>query len=399
MLLNVERASKVMDRNGFDVLVASTKGNVAYSTDYWPAVPLQPGSHQTFSIIPRDRSGSAALVIPIGDLSPWLYRKSWVREVFPYGTYYVESFGRLRGDEEQFRRAELDALKYRPSPPNALEALAAAIRHKGLSRSRVGVDEMGIAPQHIEWLRTEFPNADIVLASDMFREIRLIKTPDEIERIRASTAISENAVRETCRHAAEGMTEKELANMLMSAIGEQGGMPAACYVGCGTKSAFTDRDPANHRVAKGDWIMFDLGCSYEHYYSDVGRSVVVGEPSDKQLSYYEAIRKGRDEAIGIIKPGVAAREIFRVAIESIRAHGIPHFRRHSVGHSIGVEPYDPPAIAPDSAAVIEEGMVLNIETPYYELGFGGIQLEDTYLVTQLGVKRISTLPQELQSVG
>lgn len=399
MLIDKKRAFQIMDKYDLDVMIATTKGNVAYTVDYWPVGAFRPGGHQTFSILPRDEQKCPAVIMPISDLSPWLSRKSWVREIWPYGTYYVEAFDELAGDERQLKEIETELRATRPSFDNAIEALVSAIKQKGLARAKIGLDEMNIPPQHIEILKQEFPEAEISFAYEIFREIRLIKTPEEIARIRASTKISEIAVQEVCEAIREGMTEKELVSILKSAIGRERGIPVLWYVGCGTGSALTDRDATDYRVKKGDWVMFDVGCCFEHYYSDIARSVVVGEPSPKQVKYYEAILKGRAQALEMIKPGITAGEIFDAAVQSIRDSGISHFKRHSIGHSTGIEPYDPPILAPGSNFVIEEGMVLNVETPYYELGFGGIQLEDTLLITGNGFEYLSSLPQELRAVG
>ena len=88
-------------------------------------------------------------------------------------------------------------------------------------------------------------------------------------------------------------------------------------------------------------------------------------------------------------------DIFNVAVQTVRNSGIPHYQRHHCGHGIGLEFYDPPLISPHDHTKIEEGMVLNIETPYYELGFGGLQVEDTVLVTESGVRYLTKSSREL----
>ena len=145
--------------------------------------------------------------------------------------------------------------------------------------------------------------------------------------------------------------------------------------------------------------MFDVGCIYQHYYSDIARTLVFGGPSSKQIKYYQAIKEGRTMALNILKPSVKAKEIFEVAVKFIRKCGIPHFKRNHIGHSTGVEPYDIPVIVPNCSLPIEENMVINIETPYYELGFGGIQLEDTLLINSKGFEYISSLPRDLRVIG
>jgi Xaa-Pro aminopeptidase len=82
---------------------------------------------------------------------------------------------------------------------------------------------------------------------------------------------------------------------------------------------------------------------------------------------------------------VRTADVFEASVETVRREGIPHYQRSHVGHGIGLDGYDAPDIAPSSPAVFEEGMVVCVETPYYEMGFGGLQVEDTLVVTKDGV--------------
>ena len=70
---------------------------------------------------------------------------------------------------------------------------------------------------------------------------------------------------------------------------------------------------------------------------------------------------------------------------AVRREGISHYKRSHIGHGIGLDGYDAPNIAPTNPETFEEGMVICVETPYYELGFGGLQVEDTLVVTASGV--------------
>jgi Xaa-Pro aminopeptidase len=85
-------------------------------------------------------------------------------------------------------------------------------------------------------------------------------------------------------------------------------------------------------------------------------------------------------------------------VETVRREGIPHFKRSHVGHGIGVDGYDPPNIADSSKDVLEENMVICVETPYYELGFAGLQVEDMVRVTKDGAESLMSLNTALRIV-
>ncbi|MBQ9464248.1 MAG: aminopeptidase P family protein [Lachnospiraceae bacterium] len=97
----------------------------------------------------------------------------------------------------------------------------------------------------------------------------------------------------------------------------------------------------------------------------------------------------------MVKPGVKACDIFHKAMEVTRASGLPAYRRHHVGHGIGLEVYDKPSFAPSDATELQENMVINLETPYYELGWGGVQLEDTMVVTAEGARLFDKSSRDL----
>jgi Xaa-Pro dipeptidase len=187
----------------------------------------------------------------------------------------------------------------------------------------------------------------------------------------------------------------EIAEVFSTAIAQQGGIPVLVCIGAGYRSAFPNVQPSDYQVKKGDLIRFDIGCLYKNYYSDTARIAVWGKPSEKQRTYYQAIKEGEDRALALIRPGIQAAEIFNEAVKGVRQAGIPHYQRSHVGHGIGIECYDPPFLNPTSGHILEEGMVVNVETPYYELGFGGVQVEDTLVVTKNGYQLFTKADRNL----
>jgi Xaa-Pro aminopeptidase len=88
--------------------------------------------------------------------------------------------------------------------------------------------------------------------------------------------------------------------------------------------------------------------------------------------------------------------VFHAAVAAVRANGIPHFARTHVGHGIGLEVYDIPLLAPSDTTPIEPGMVFQVETPYYELGWAGIQPEDTIVTTESGGQNLTKLSRKFE---
>src|SRR2546428_553514 len=120
-----------------------------------------------------------------------------------------------------------------------------------------------------------------------------------------------------------------------------------------------------------------------------------------QMFRQARMRKGPGEqaAIAAMKPGVPVSQVFDLAVRVTREHGMPHYQRHHVGHGIGLEPYDPPTINATTNTALEAGMVFCVETPYYEHGWGGVQVEDAVEVTPTGARTRTRSSQDLAVVG
>ena len=126
---------------------------------------------------------------------------------------------------------------------------------------------------------------------------------------------------------------------------------------------------------------------------------MLGRPSEKQARYYAAILAGERAAIAAMKPGVPVNQLFETAVRATRENGLPHYHRHHVGHGIGLEPYDPPTINATTNTALEAGMVFCVETPYYEHGWGGVQVEDAVAIAAAGARMLTRSSRELAIVG
>ena len=224
----------------------------------------------------------------------------------------------------------------------------------------------------------------------------MVKT--ELRRLRESARITEQAIAATLEAAEEGISERELEAVFCRSIVSAGARPLLTCIGVGSRTAMINTIPSDHKLKKGDLIRFDVGCVYESYCSDIARIASFGTPSDKVKQYYQALLDGEQAAINIIKPGITAADVFNKAIAVTRAMGIPHYERHHCGHGIGIECYDLPSITAADTTMLEEGMVINVETPYYELGFAGLQVEDTVVVAKDGFEYLTTYDRSLQVI-
>lgn len=193
-----------------------------------------------------------------------------------------------------------------------------------------------------------------------------------------------------------GNSEYEIGMNYRTEVAKRNAHGYFCTCTIDERTAFSDTCHKKEAMVRQDSLLrFDYGANYNFYRSDLARTVVFGNTNEEIKTRYAAILAGLEAAEASMKPGVLASEVFHTAMAAVREHGIPNYKRHHCGHGIGLQIYDPPSVSASCAQPLEEGMVLCIETPYYEIGKYGIQIEDTVTVTANGVRRLTHTSNDL----
>jgi Xaa-Pro aminopeptidase len=201
------------------------------------------------------------------------------------------------------------------------------------------------------------------------------------------------------------VTEADLEQTFREAATAHGVAPGHFETSAGSRSAGCFPTSAAYRLKAGDIIRTDAGGRRRGYWADTGRVAALGSPPAKLARYYDILRRGVETILELLRPGVAPAELFRAGVEAVRAGGIPHYERHHAGHGIGLEFYERPILNAAAASTaggpvgLEAGMVINVELPYYELGLGGLQIEDTVVVRPHGYEMLTSAPRHILSVA
>ncbi|MBB5055188.1 Xaa-Pro aminopeptidase [Afipia massiliensis] len=393
MLSNSGRLLEGMKRESLEAIVATMPENVTYTSGFWAMSQWIRRGPQAYVLTPAQGRGDPAVIASTGLIDLVADPDVWVKDIRRFGKFVVDRTPDVELDKQDSR---IEALLAEDDSGDAIGALVKAIKDRGLQGSRIGIDEIGILPQYWDKLAEALPKATLVRAADVFRYARAIKMPEEVARLRRSAQIADLSIGAALAVAREGATEMDLARAFHTKTIVEGGLPVLGCIGVGTRSAMTNVQPTERVLCRGDVIRFDVGGRYKHYRADIARNGVLGEPNEKLVRYHKAICAGLDRAIAMIKPGVRAADVFNAAVETVRREGISHYQRSHVGHGIGLDGYDAPNIAPSSEDVFEEGMVICVETPYYEMGFAGLQVEDTLVVTRDGVDSFMISGTELR---
>jgi Xaa-Pro aminopeptidase len=149
-------------------------------------------------------------------------------------------------------------------------------------------------------------------------------------------------------------------------------------------------------VRPGDQIMFDCGANVHGLQSDIGRTFVYARASEAQKRIQSALVRAHDAALTKVRPGNRFCDVFRVGLEAMHAAGFDTYRRGHLGHSVGLDPLEEtPVISEAETRMLEPGMVLAVELPWYIDGIGGFQCEDIVCVTETGFEDFNTLTRDL----
>ena len=394
MLANLPRLDGLMQTEGLDAVIATCPENVTYLSGFWAMSQWVRRGPQAYVLYPS-RGEQPCVIANSGILDLVADQDIWVSDIRRYGYFQmdVDSSASLDATDRVQKR-----LFESPSSKGPVEALVAAMQEKGLTRGKVGLDEMGITPQCMDQLRSMLPDVTFIRSFALFERVRSIKTAGEIEILRQAARATERAIDAALDIAQEGVTEREMLRAFNACLAMHDTAPVVGCIGFGARTAMINVQPSDRALKHGDLIRFDVGGRYKHYRSDMSRGACLGEPNEKIAKYYRAVEKGVLAGYDILRPGLKVSDLFNHVVETVRREGIPHFKRSHVGHGIGVDGYDPPNIAESTNGVFEENMVVCVETPYYELGFAGVQVEDMVRVTKDGAESLMTLDTALRIV-
>jgi len=391
-----QRVQAVLKGEGLDAIVASAPENVFYVSGYRSLASSVIRGVQIYAVL---NSQSLALVLSRADVPCALEAGLSEAELFSYGGFHfdLQEVDLQEANPQHDFPMEVQSVLSR-SYGTPMEALTAALDQMAGDSKGVAVDRAGLSLEVWDGLTNRFGTPQLRNAADLFRSVRRVKTADEVQRIERATRISEDAIFATLEQVREGMTEQEMVQIFEQQELKDGGRPWFTVIACGERAAFADSPPTSRPLRRGDIIRFDVGCTYGEYHSDIARTAVFGPPTAKLVDYYTAILAGEQREFEYLRPGVPVNEVFHRAVETVKSEGIPHYKRHHCGHGIGLEVYDPPLIGPNDLTVLEEGMVFCLETPYYEIGWGGLLVEDTVVITKQGARMFNQRSRALQIV-
>jgi Xaa-Pro dipeptidase len=262
-----------------------------------------------------------------------------------------------------------------------------------LAEARVGVEALRMRVLEAHILERFAPGVELVPVDEIYAEIRMVKTTEELGTMRRAVEVAERAFAEWLTYLRVGMTEREAAARLVGALlsGGADGLAFDPIVASGPNGALPHAVPGDRLFQAGDWIVVDWGAKVAGYVSDLTRSVVIGSPEGQMARIHtivvEANAAGRDAVL----PGANAESVDTAARRVIESYGYGREFIHRTGHGLGLEEHEPPYIVGGSDRKLAPGMTFTVEPGIYVEGVGGVRIEDDVLVTSAGGETLTTL--------
>lgn len=303
-----------------------------------------------------------------------------------------ENGGRLITDSRYFLQAEEESFLplVRMEDRDPWPAVQEALRQLGVRRLAVEEDKLSIdRGRALEKL-----TPSLVGTSRLLQRLRSVKDSDELNTLRQSARIAAQAFEAFLPAIRPGRSEAEIAADLvheMRVRGAQQPVKGHFVVASGPRGARPHGVFSDRILQPGDFITMDFGAVYNGYFSDMTRTVGLGDVDPKLIEIYRIVLEAHDRAIAAVSPDATGRSVDEAARSVVRAHGYGEYFTHSTGHGIGLELHELPVLNRLNDEKLPVGSVVTVEPGIYIEGLGGVRIEDDVIVTPEGAEVITSI--------
>lgn len=356
----LRRAQQVMAAQGIDALLVGPGADLRYLVGYH-ALPLE---RLTLLVLPAD--ADPVLVVPELELA------------------------RAR-DSGAVQHVPLAAWTETQDP---VALVADRLGAAGAQQGRLAVQDR-LWTSFTLGLQAALPAAAWVPGSQVMRELRLRKAPEEVAALHAAGAAIDAvhaAVPELLR---PGRTEQQVGRDLAERILDDHDVVNFVIVASGPNGASPHHETGPRRIEAGDAVVIDIGGTRQGYCSDMTRNYAVGHVPEGYAALHTVLEQAQEAAVQAVAPGSSAEAVDAVARSIIAAAGHGAHFVHRTGHGIGIEEHEEPWIVGGNPLPLEPGMAFSVEPGIYVPGRYGARIEDIVVVTPDGVERCNHRPREL----
>lgn len=274
--------------------------------------------------------------------------------------------------------------------------VATADLAKFLPAGEVGIDRFLYAQFVIQLLEQR---SDITpkVGSFAVDRARMIKDAAEQQAMRRASLLNDQVMAKVPALLREGMTETELADLLVAEYKKVGEAwaPLVCF---GAGAAEPHHVNGQTRLQKQDLVLIDAGQQTDGYFSDMTRTFFFGGITEEQRKVYEIVKEANRRGREAAKPGARFCDVDAAARDYIASCGYGEYFTHRLGHSIGMDVHEEPSVSAANTAIVQEGMTFSIEPGIYLGGKFGVRIEDLVLITADGCETLNHYSREIQVI-
>jgi Xaa-Pro dipeptidase len=372
-----DRLREAMVREGIDLFIAYSDDRAAFGQQHARYLfNYQPHFEPALTIVPVD---GEALIATGPESDQFVLATSFCRQV-----RVVDLFA--HADEE-----------YPHSTIHGMADLLGSLASGG----RVAVAGLDALP-HRAWLALRGAcTAEIVDGDALLARLRAVKSPAEIAVIRHAYRIAEAGTIAALGAIAPGVTERDVAaeaEFAMRRLGSEGmGIDTIVAAGCERTRPILARTTTTP-IRAGDHVVLTIAPRYEGYHGAIGRVAAVGVINPEVEAAVPVAIRAQDAVVAAMKPGVTGASIDRIGRDVCRAAGLEQYFAYSGVHSVGVVEFEPPILTSWHEEPLVPGMVFSVDIPMFGAPWGGLRIEDGYLVRPGGAEPLVGLPREIHRV-
>jgi len=383
----LERVRAKMAEEDLDAIVARAPDNVLYLTNYW--------GMKGYDAVVFPREGDPTLIVIAPQLAD-AERMSWTKDIRLFDGY--------------------DANDPRPPTDRSLDLCLAVLKERGLdgrvglefSQGVQGIDRMVGEPTVYSkpWFDAFTSSCrEVVDASSLLASARMIKTPQEVERMKLANELATLGLQHVKDLLVPGMRCSEAGAAFEGFVHANGvgyknkvEMARAFTLvwsgpGIRTFTATSDRPVYEHEPT-----LFEIWVCADGYWTDLTKNLCPGDLDPRYNELLDTLLGVYREAVGIARAGTRIGELDRLMRQRIAEAGYPGQPSHAVAHGVGARAHEPPFAHQAAEGVMQEGMVFAIEPGVYWEGGGGLRLEDDYLITADGAERLCEFPDDFRTL-
>jgi Xaa-Pro aminopeptidase len=264
---------------------------------------------------------------------------------------------------------------------------------------RVGLGGQGLmGAAIIRAFEEALPEVAWVDVENVLCNLRAQKSPAEIEVIRYAYQIAEAGFRAAVDTIQVGVSEREVAAEIEAAMRRAGaeGTGIDTIVASGPNSRPILARSTFRQIGPDELVLLTIAPRYEGYHAAIGRPVLIGNPGDEVNYALDVAIRAQQSCSQAMRPGIEGRAVEAIGRQIVAEGGLESYFLYSGVHSLGVIEFEPPIFGPSSPAKLEKDMIISIDIPLFNTPWGGLRIEDGYLITDTGAEQLHQTPYKIQ---